>query len=265
MIFLAALLITPQQGTLNETYTLSVSDSPLNYEEAKQSFEKNPFILPISSANEDGTFHFYFEPTISGELVINVGKETSNITVKEGPQLIAKPASLIDLAPVIPFKLSQENEIFLNQELAKEPHRNVSIVRSKTFPWFGLFLLLCIGAFLPFAILLLKKRKNAPLAPREEALEELKEMQTKPYTNTQDLYTDLTNLVRTYLEKTYNLPITHLTTEEFFLQTKDMAGLRTPTLEFFLTEADKVKFAQKVPTDKEINSIVQAAKQLIIK
>ncbi len=254
--------IKPQEGKLNDHYELVVSDSKTSYQEALESFQQNPLILFIDGKERGKEFTFTFEPLVSGPLVLSVNGETSKIQVAKQKAATLSPMKPLSFEAKIPFELSQENEIYLNEITASQPRLNVDLISSKTFPWIPLFGLLIIGTLLPLLLIYLKGKKRI-LPPKEEAMETLKAMQTKTYSTPQDLYEDLTSVVREYLERTYNLPITTLTTEEFFKVAPNLPNLNQATVDFFLEEADKVKFARKTPSPKEINAAVQAAKQII--
>lgn len=254
--------IKPEKGKLNDTYQLIVSDSKKPFEETLASFKENPLILVKGASQSNGAFLFSFEPMVSGPLTLSVNGESAKIIVEEQAAVTLAPMTPLSFKPVVPFELSQENEIVLNEIAIAQPARNVELIASKTFPWIPLFGLLLIGSLLPLVITYLKGKKH-PLPPKEAAYEELKKMQTKSYASPQDLYEDLTSVVREYIEKSYNLPATRLTTEEFFEKAPAVPNLNRATLDFFLIEADKVKFARKSPSPKEINAAVQAAKQII--
>lgn len=256
------IVIKPQQGKLNDHYQLIVSDPKISYKEALASFQQNPLILFIEGKENNKEYVFTFEPLVSGPLVLSVNGETAKIDVAEQKAASIAPMKPLSFEAKIPFELSQENEIVLNEIMASQPQYNVDLITSKTFPWIPLFSLALIGTLLPLLILYLKGKKKI-LPPKEAAIETLKAMQTKPYNTPQDLYEDLTAVVREYLERTYRLPITKLTTEEFFKVAPTLPNLNQATIDFFLKEADKVKFARKTPSPKEINAAVQAAKQII--
>lgn len=254
--------IKPVEGKLNDHYQLIVTDPKTPYKEALDSFQQNPLILFISGKENDKEFTFTFEPLVAGPLVLSVNGEAAKFEVAEQKAVTLSLMKPLSFEAKIPFELSQQNEIALNEITASQPRHNVDLISSKTFPWIPLFGLLLIGTLLPLLLIYLKGKKRI-LPPKEAAIENLKAMQTKAYSTPQDLYEDLTSVVREYLERTHNLPITKLTTEEFFKISPNLPNLNQATVDFFLEEADKVKFAQKTPSPKEINAAVQAAKQLI--
>lgn len=254
--------IKPQKGKLNDHYQLTLTDPKTSYKEALEAFQKNPLILFIEGKELNNEFIFTFEPIVSGNLVLSINGETAKAEVTEQSASTLLPMKPLSFEAKIPFELSQENEIALNEIMESQPKYNRDVVSSKTFPWLPLFGLLIIGTLLPLLLLYLKGKKKI-LPPKEAAIETLKAMQTKPYSTPQDLYEDLTSVVREYLERTYNLPITKLTTEEFFKIAPAIPNLNQATVDFFLEEADKVKFAKKTPSPKEINAAVQAARQII--
>lgn len=254
--------VEPIEGKLNDRYQLILSKPKTSFQEAKTSFLQNPFILFLESQEKDNEFIFTFEPMISGPIVLSVNGEAIKFKVDSIKAATLKPMKPLSYEAVIPFELSQENEILLNEITLSQPKLNVDLVSSKTFPILPILGLLLIGTLLPLLLYYLKGKKKK-LPPKEEALETLKTMQKKSYNSPQDLYEDLTEVVRNYLERTTQLPVTRLTTEEFFKEASLLPSLNRATLDFFLQEADKVKFAKKTPSSKEINAAVQAAKQII--
>lgn len=263
MIFLIlALIISPEKGDVNTPFVATIEKNKITLNQGIEKLKRNPHILFLE-AKEDSQLHFTFEPLQEGEITIALADESGVIQVSEAVEVALPTPTLLSLEPVIPFELNQTNEIYFNLLQSGEPSRNKELIRLKTFPWIPLITLLAIGTLLPLGINYLRTRTKKVLPPEEVAWEELKEMQIRPYNSPKDLYEDLTDVIREYIEKKYNLPVSHLTTEEFFKDIPKLKGINTASLQFFLIEADKVKFALKIPTPKEVNALVQAAKQLI--
>ncbi len=260
---LLALTVIPESGTLNTPFEITIGKDKISLEKGIEELKGNPYILFLDAVEKEGSLHFVIEPIRTGSTIVALAGEKATLEVIEQGEMLLSPPKLLSLDPVIPFELTQTNETYFNLLQANEPHRNVQIIKLKTFPWVPLMALLAIGTLLPAGIHFLRLKTKKELPPEEEAWEELKELQVKKYTSAKDLYEDLTDLVREYIEKKYRLPVSHLTTEEFFHTMPSLKGLNEASLKYFLTEADKVKFAQKVPTPKEVNALVQSAQQLI--
>ncbi|MFH1754015.1 MAG: hypothetical protein ABH875_07540 [Candidatus Omnitrophota bacterium] len=88
----------------------------------------------------------------------------------------------------------------------------------------------------------------------------LKEGRIKEY------YTELSDIVRRYLENRFNLRAPEMTTEEFLIKARDTQELSKDDkglLKEFMFGCDLVKFAKYGPTDSEVSSSSQSAKRLI--
>ncbi|MFN4174591.1 MAG: hypothetical protein ACK4HV_05755, partial [Parachlamydiaceae bacterium] len=165
--------VEPIEGKLNDRYQLILSKPKTSFKEAKTSFLQNPFILFLESQEKDNEFIFTFEPMISGPIVLSVNGEAIKFKVDSIKAATLKPMKPLSYEAVIPFELSQENEILLNEITLSQPKLNVDLVSSKTFPILPILGLLLIGTLLPLLLFYLKGKKEK-LPPKEEALETLK-------------------------------------------------------------------------------------------
>lgn len=90
-------------------------------------------------------------------------------------------------------------------------------------------------------------------APRELALQQLQDLKKKKYPeaeNTKQYYTELSDIVRTYIENQYRIPALESTTDEIFkrLNKKLSSSNKMRNLRDALSIADLAKFAQVTPT-----------------
>ncbi len=141
--------------------------------------------------------------------------------------------------------------------------------------WFyaliGLAALLIIGAVFTFIVLRKKKlEQKAPSIPAHIiAYEALAALEKKDYIRkgqTQAYYTELSDIVRHYLENRFNLRAPEMTTEEFLVKLKDDSALSLEhkgLLREFLVNSDLVKFAKYLPAEQEANLSFSSARKLV--
>jgi len=123
-----------------------------------------------------------------------------------------------------------------------------------------------IIAIILYFVLRKKEKKEAPkvyVAPIQEALERLKELDEKHLLEQNKIkiyYSELTDIVRTYIEKDINIPALESTTNELIETINDFnqsskLGISKETikdLKEILLSADLVKFAKSKPIVEEI-------------
>ncbi len=134
-----------------------------------------------------------------------------------------------------------------------------------------LIALLIIGGFSVFSILGKKKEefKKPPDPAHIIAYEALSALEKKDYIRrglTQAYYTELSDIVRHYLENRFNLRAPEMTTEEFLTKVKEDSTLtleQKGLLRDFLTACDLVKFAKHQPAGQEAALSLASAKKLI--
>jgi len=131
-----------------------------------------------------------------------------------------------------------------------------------------------IGIFIiaQLASLIRKKiaqKKLKPQLPYEIAYEALEALNKKNYIEDgkiKEYFTELSFIIRNYLEKRFNLRAPEMTTQEFLLSVKDNSKLTKEhkrLLKEFLSRSDLVKFAKYGPTQTEIDSSFDSAKKLV--
>ena len=131
--------------------------------------------------------------------------------------------------------------------------------------WWLIPILITIAAILYF-IFRKKEKKKVPkiyVAPIQEALERLKELDEKQLLKQNKIkiyYSELTDIVRTYIEKDINIPALESTTNELIETINDFnessnLGISKETIQQLkevLQSADLVKFAKSKPIIEEI-------------
>jgi flagellar basal body-associated protein FliL len=112
-----------------------------------------------------------------------------------------------------------------------------------------------------------EKRVVPPWEAAVESLRNLKEQINNHKINHHAAVAMLTDIVRRYLEKRYNITVTAKTTYEFLLDLdKGGSPLNVEHKNFlreFLTAADFVKFAKVPPDDNMINTAIEKAEELV--
>lgn len=108
-----------------------------------------------------------------------------------------------------------------------------------------------------------------PLSPWELALQRLKQLEEKNYLSLgkfQDYFFELSDILRHYIEDRYDIDAPERTTEEFLISMRVMdvlTGAQKNTLQNFLVECDKVKFAKYAPSIDDAHWAFGIAKSFI--
>ena len=137
-----------------------------------------------------------------------------------------------------------------------------------------LLVFLVIAAVLLWLYWFLSKRKKAPKPipkklAHEIAYEQLRQLQAKgliQQARIKEYFSEISDIVRHYLENRFSVRAPEMTTEEFLFYVRDygklIAGHKT-LLKEFLSACDLVKFAKHLPQVKEIDAIFAAAQKLV--
>lgn len=178
---------------------------------------------------------------------------------------------LVDVATVAIDTTKQA--MFPIKAIQREPY---------TFEDFKKYLWWLLGALLLIALILyfvLRKKKTpeeieAAIPPYELALKRLKELDAKELwqkNKIKQYYVELTDIVRTYIERELNIPALESTTDELVETMTDFntsSSLNIPEetidrLNSFLSDADLVKFAKFKPLINEIELHRQDARKVL--
>lgn len=150
-----------------------------------------------------------------------------------------------------------------------ELERPLELVKKTPSKWHYLWLLLLL--LIPLLYFVFKKRKvkeeKISLQARTlDALENLRsEVVTRALSAEQGI-ARLSDVIRTYLEQRYTLPVSSKTTPEFLEEMENHSPLPEkdrPFLQNFLNSADMIKFA-KAPCDAPaVNAAIDSAEKLV--
>jgi len=180
---------------------------------------------------------------------------------------------LINVATVAVDTIKQP--VFPIKAIKNEPYR---LDDAKPYIWKTLLGLLLLGILLYF---ILKKKKETVakivvplLAPYEEAVQKLQHLDEKLlWQNNQvkKYYSELTEIVRVYIERELNVPALESTTDELIETLIDFNDSKTivtsketlKKLQELLREADLVKFAKSKPLSEEIEDNRRDAQEII--
>jgi hypothetical protein len=142
-----------------------------------------------------------------------------------------------------------------------------------------LLALLLIGAVIYYLVTrkkptITEEEGIAALAPFEEAIEKLQELDTKLLWQNNEIkkyYSELTEIVRAYIEKELKIPALEITTHELVAILSDFNKIKTidisketiKKLNALLQEADLVKFAKSTPLSHEIEEDRRDAEEVL--
>lgn len=136
-----------------------------------------------------------------------------------------------------------------------------------------LYALVTLTLLAVFSLILLHKKRDerraSPVPAHIIAYEALAALEKKDYIRkglTKIYYTELSDIVRRYLEYRFNIRAPEMTTEEFLIKVKEDSILSLEhkiLLRDFLTHCDLVKFAQYQPAETEASLSLPLARQLI--
>jgi hypothetical protein len=136
---------------------------------------------------------------------------------------------------------------------------------------FGLVLIAVL-----ITIYLLRRKKPAPVVPegpketvQEKTLRVLGELEAKQLWQqgkVKEYYTELTDIVRTYIEERFNTPAMELTTDQLLYKAAMHRELQPyqVLLGNILTTADLAKFAKAQPLPQEHTASIEAARQFVV-
>ncbi|MDD5506461.1 MAG: hypothetical protein PHR73_06890, partial [Candidatus Omnitrophica bacterium] len=134
----------------------------------------------------------------------------------------------------------------------------------------GLLFLVILGYLARY---FLKKNKKENIIPKRPAhaiaYEQLEALRLKEYIGRgliKEYYTEVSDIIRHYLENRFRLKAPEMTTEEFLVSVRDAGELASEhknLLKEFLLCCDLVKFAKYAPVPDEVNSIFDSAKRFI--
>jgi Domain of unknown function (DUF4381) len=138
-------------------------------------------------------------------------------------------------------------------------------------PWW-LWLLLAVPLMAIAALLIWRRRRGRPVIeppPGPAALRELEELGRIPASNADDVkrfYMGLSDVLRRYLEKRFQLPATRLTTAEFsaaLAKAWPQNGVHQKVLDDILQRCDLAKFAEIIPAPDDSQAVITAVRGFV--
>lgn len=174
-------------------------------------------------------------------------------------------------------ELSVEVESLLEEDIQEVDIKDIENPRSlpgtMQFVWYVLGILF-VGAFLVLAFYYVRKhlRRETEEVRRPaheiayEALALLRKRKLSTEEDIKEYYSELSRIVRVYLENRFFIRAPEMTTEEFFVHVRDIDALKaehTELLKNFLVHCDMVKFAKYGPAPDEIKKSYDSASELI--
>ena len=195
--------------------------------------------------------------------------------------LIFKDSSTIDTLTSVPFEINVATVAIDSTQTFKDIH---DILEAPEYPtdwtWYivGAVVLLLIGTILYFAIrksknqdrnITIEKKKKPDVPAHIYALQKLNELNDKKLWQAdkqKQYHSELTEIIRTYLELRYEVSALEKTSGEVFEIMENKAVLDIENFEKLkgmLTLADMVKFAKKNPLPAENEQAMQQAIQLV--
>lgn len=199
-------------------------------------------VLPIQTASE---FEGRLMPLLTFSKTLPVELDRTNLELMEGQRIL-----------------------HITEEIDEEQ------MAAKRFPWIPIFSLFLIGLIL--WIFIRVPHIKAPLTPeqisqlaKQKALSDLKQLKSQDLPAKgffEEFYVQLTEPVRAYIEKRYQVPTSTRTTPEFLSETAQnphIPGATRQQLGQFLSQADKVKFGLYRPSLEECHRAEDLAIQFI--
>ncbi len=149
----------------------------------------------------------------------------------------------------------------------------------KNYIYWGIAILILLGLLIYYFVFKKKKEEEEEvivplLPPYEEAIQKLQELDEKllwQNNHVKKYYSELTGIVRGYIERELNIPALESTTDELIDVIKDFSDVKSietnketiQKLKELLQESDLVKFAKSKPMSHEIEQDRKDAKDVI--
>ncbi len=149
----------------------------------------------------------------------------------------------------------------------------------KNYIYWGIAILILLGLLIYYFVFKKKKETEEEviiplLPPYEEAIQKLQELDEKllwQNNHVKKYYSELTGIVRGYIERELNIPALESTTDELIDVIKDFSDVKSietnketiQKLKELLQESDLVKFAKSKPMSHEIEQDRKDAKDVI--
>lgn len=261
--------------------------------------EQLHLFLEVNHKEQDGKLLWPAVPQFNGLEIVDTGKVDS-LAGADGQVLYKQKLTLTGFdsgtytIPPVAFKVQtpEGQEIVLNTDSTSVTIQSVLVDLDKPirpikdiikvpkawweyWPWALGILLAATVIFFLWRWLRRRSKTTRKLRgpveqPHEKALRMLEEMSHKPYEAEgllKEYYTDLTNILRTYLEERYGIAAAELTTDDLLKlakQNRELKKIRQELKQVFVM-ADLAKFAKAAPEHLEQVACMDAATKIIYK
>lgn len=138
------------------------------------------------------------------------------------------------------------------------------------FLWLAILAVLAAAAFVFIYLSRKKKAHPAPAVPADQiAFRQLEALRLKDLIRQgkiKEYYSEISDIIRHYLENRFRLRAPEMTSEEFLFYARDYGQLvreHKALLKDFLLSCDLVKFAKHKPSAQEMEAIFASAKKLV--
>ena len=156
----------------------------------------------------------------------------------------------------------------VGENLNQLPLRDI-VVRSETNSavayWILAIVVIIFSAAITATVLFIKQQNVPRISPQEKAQQAIKELR-KTTLDADAFYTQLSDIVRTYLEERFQISATGYTTREFLISEKSNPRLEHSdrnSLAEFLVAADLVKYARFEPSKNNWDGAIKKALHFI--
>jgi len=232
-------------------------------------WQVHPAALPVTASLPDGRARwqqeFELEPLQAGQHDLQL--EPLHFREDDGPWQHAgwKPFSVRVITSIEKADRAAAHDITAIEEVPPRP---------SLAAWLLVVAAGLIGSCLAMALWALRRRRLLqvlPLSPEQAALRELERIAALPVATPQEIarcHTHLSDVIRRYLERRFQLPASRQTTPEF-LQTMrhapQLSAEQQELLRDFLQQCDLAKFAPVAPPPEQCHAAAGLARSLIEK
>lgn len=167
-----------------------------------------------------------------------------------------------------------EKSIFPNEELLLSFFEKVLLFFAD---YWWIFAILLFGSLVYFLVYLWKQKQknkeqkiNLPVRPiDEEFIEKIEEVKAKQLwlkNRVKDHHSEITDTIREYLEKRYEISALELTSTQTMemMRMVNLSSTQKENLRLLLNLADLVKFAKEQPSNQENERLIEVAKEFIL-
>ncbi|MDR3112517.1 MAG: hypothetical protein LBU55_05075 [Elusimicrobiota bacterium] len=220
-------------------------------------------ILKLRAQENTYELNFYISAYKTGKLTIN-SLTVFYIDVEGSDNLFFTPEKVVEIKSIV---ATSANTVVTDIKDIKKPTK----LRIKTIH--ALLIIIAIVAFFIAATSLvkniienIKKVKEIPLDNRTKSLMDLEELYNESSKITVKIfYYRMSEILRTYVSKTYKFDAMEMTTSEFFDKVKPLLPLEIDLAQFkqYLQVFNLARYADWLPTKEEIENNYSITKKLL--